>query len=148
MNNLLIGTLALTGLCNFAIAKGCPAPQENSLSAFKIIKSGKSNLCEYLESRLVAKDARNKKCETMYHAAIKKRNYDAIDCLDSINYGVKDKAQVNKSDSNLGYSIYEWSVMHGSVDLIENTRTWVATQLPADWDSLFQRNQEKKLTSR
>lgn len=83
MRKLLIGLLALVSYSSFA-NNVCSTPNENAASAFNIIENKQSDLCKYLDAHLVAKTARNEKCETMYYASIRNGNMKSLSCLDSI----------------------------------------------------------------
>ena len=116
MKKLLIIITTLTSLpllANHAYS----AQNNNSKTAFEIIREGRGNLCEYLEGNIVGKTVRNRRGETMYFSAIRHKNVIALSCLDSIGYGVKTAEEANSKDSRLILSPYEYSIRYGNVNI-------------------------------
>jgi ankyrin repeat protein len=117
MKKLLIGMLALGSISSFA-GNVCPKPNENVFTAFKIIEAKQSDLCAYLSTNIVAKDARNEKCETMFHSSIRSRNIQALTCLDSIGYAPATSDEINRKDPQLNLSPYEDAIANGDLETV------------------------------
>ena len=90
----------------------CPEPVlVNVKKAFELIEgqSNQKSLCAYLKDNPVPITARNSRCEMMYHTAIQFSNENAITCLESKNFQIKD---VRKIDEKLKVSFIEYLVNH------------------------------------
>ena len=73
----------------------CQNPVMNASKAFDIIRKNKSGLCQFLDEYIVSKTARNEKCETMYHSALRNKNNDSLRCLERIHFAPKTKEEIN-----------------------------------------------------
>lgn len=91
----------------------CPAPQPGVRAAFNIIESNPgSSLAAYLRANVIAKTAKNEKCETLYLTAIRTKNEKARRDLESIGYGPKNAKEVNEYIIKQEDGLYEFKIMN------------------------------------
>lgn len=109
MKSLLITASLVLSSTAFA-QMNCRAPLGHAKTAFAIIKSGSDGLCEFMQDHVVSRWALDENCHNLYQAALKSPTINSLQCLESLDLGVKSAEEQNQ--------MYEFALGQGSIETI------------------------------